>query len=83
MSALEDLFTPLHMVIVLVIVLLIFGPKRLPELGSGIGKSIRGFRDGISGTAAPNEGPEAPTVNQTVVAPADPTSQPPRRNQAV
>ena len=43
-----DLFTPLHMIILLVIVLVIFGPKRLPELGSGLGKAIRGFRDATS-----------------------------------
>lgn len=40
-----DLFTPLHLIIILVIVLVIFGPKRLPELGSGLGKAIRGFRE--------------------------------------
>lgn len=40
-----DLFTPLHLIILLVIVLVIFGPKRLPELGSGLGKAIRGFRE--------------------------------------
>ena len=43
-----DLFTPLHLIILLVIVLVIFGPKRLPELGSGLGKAIRGFREATS-----------------------------------
>lgn len=33
--------------IVLVLVLIIFGPKKLPELGSSLGKSIRGFRKGL------------------------------------
>lgn len=60
----EDLFSPLHLVIVLVIVLLIFGPKRLPELGSGIGKSIRGFRDSLSGESPVTETQTAATVNQ-------------------
>lgn len=46
-----DLFTPLHLIILLAIVLIIFGPKRLPELGSGLGKAIRGFRDATSGDA--------------------------------
>jgi sec-independent protein translocase protein TatA len=45
MCRVGDLFTPLHLIIILVIVLVIFGPKRLPELGSGLGKAIRGFRD--------------------------------------
>lgn len=38
---------PLEIVIVLVIVLIIFGPKRLPELGSSLGQSIREFRSSI------------------------------------
>lgn len=49
MSHVDDLFSPLHLVIVLVIALLIFGPKRLPELGQGLGKSIREFRNATSG----------------------------------
>lgn len=44
-----DLFTPVHLIIVLGIALLVFGPKRLPELGSGLGKSIREFREATSG----------------------------------
>jgi sec-independent protein translocase protein TatA len=40
---------PLEIAIVLVIVLIIFGPKRLPELGRSMGKGIREFRGSISG----------------------------------
>jgi len=40
---------PLELVIVLVIVLLIFGPKRLPGLGRQIGTGMREFKDGITG----------------------------------
>lgn len=36
---------PLQLVIILVIVLILFGAKRLPEIGAGIGKGIRNFRD--------------------------------------
>lgn len=82
----DDLFSPLHLVILLVIVLLIFGPKRLPELGSGIGKSIRGFRDGISGATTTEEAPQAPVVNQAAVptSPADASNQAlPPQNRAV
>ena len=43
-----DLFTPLHLIIVLAILLVIFGPRRLPELGSGLGKAISGFRKATS-----------------------------------
>ncbi len=38
-----------EIIIVLVIVLIIFGPKRLPHLGKSIGQSIRGFKRGVSG----------------------------------
>jgi len=43
----EGLFAPWHIVIVLVIALLVFGPKRLPEMGHSLGKSITGFRQGL------------------------------------
>jgi sec-independent protein translocase protein TatA len=43
---------PMEMVIVLAIVLLIFGPKKLPGLGKAVGKSIREFKDGIKGLNA-------------------------------
>lgn len=39
-----DLFTPVHLVIILAIALLLFGPKRLPEIGQGLGKTLREFR---------------------------------------
>jgi sec-independent protein translocase protein TatA len=40
---------PLEIAIVLVIVLIIFGPKRLPELGRSMGRGIREFRGSVSG----------------------------------
>jgi sec-independent protein translocase protein TatA len=39
----------MHLIIILFIVLIIFGPGRLPELGEGLGKSIRGFKKALSG----------------------------------
>ena len=41
---------PLELVIVLVIALVILGPKRLPEVGKSIGNGMREFKDSISGT---------------------------------
>jgi sec-independent protein translocase protein TatA len=46
---LDNLFTPTHLIIILVIALLIFGPRKLPELGKGLGEGLRGFKDGIKG----------------------------------
>jgi len=40
---------PLEIVVVLIIALIVFGPKRLPELGSSLGRGIREFRDTIGG----------------------------------
>jgi sec-independent protein translocase protein TatA len=44
----EGLFQPMHLLIILAIALVIFGPKRLPELGAGLGKSIREFKKAMS-----------------------------------
>ncbi len=57
-----DLFTPVHLVIILAIALLLFGPKRLPEIGQGLGKTIREFRnamkEGSEQSDAPKPSPE-------------------------
>ncbi len=41
--------TPVEIIIVLVIVLLIFGPKRLPDLGRSLGRGMREFKDSVTG----------------------------------
>ena len=48
-----------ELVIILVIALLIFGPMKLPQIGSGLGKAIRDFRKGVS-----SDDPEDVTKNQ-------------------
>ncbi len=40
----EGLFQPMHLLVIFGIALLVFGPKKLPELGKGIGERIRGFK---------------------------------------
>ena len=44
-----ELFAPGHLLVVLAIAILVFGPKKLPELGKGLGEAIRGFKTSISG----------------------------------
>jgi sec-independent protein translocase protein TatA len=50
---------PLHIAIVLVVVLLLFGAKRLPEMGRSLGSGLRGFKESISGES-PSEPVSAP-----------------------
>ena len=45
----EGLFQPMHLLVIVGIALLMFGPKKLPELGKGIGEGIRGFKSAING----------------------------------
>jgi sec-independent protein translocase protein TatA len=51
----EGLFQPTHLLVILVLCLIIFGPKKLPELGKGLGEGIRGFRDGLKDQSKPAE----------------------------
>ena len=43
----EGLFQPMHLLVILFIALLVFGPKKLPELGKGLGDGIRSFKDSM------------------------------------
>jgi sec-independent protein translocase protein TatA len=45
----EGIFQPMHLLVILGLALLFFGPKRLPDLGKGLGTSIRDFKDALSG----------------------------------
>jgi sec-independent protein translocase protein TatA len=51
----EGLFQPTHLVLILGVALLVFGPKKLPELGKGIGEGIRGFKSAIKESEQPPE----------------------------
>ena len=43
----EGLLQPMHLLVILAIAMVVFGPKKLPELGKGLGEAIRGFKDAI------------------------------------
>jgi len=51
----EGLFQPLHLVVILVIVLIILGPGKLPQLGEGLGKSIRAFKKAMNENDEPKD----------------------------
>ncbi len=54
----EGLFQPMHLILILLIVLIIFGPGKLPELGEGLGKSIKAFKQAMK------EGQDAPPLEK-------------------
>jgi sec-independent protein translocase protein TatA len=68
---------PFHLAILLMILLLVFGAKRLPEMGRSLGTGLRGFKEAINGEhpgelgAAP-AGPTAPTATSAMAAAATP-----------
>jgi len=51
----EGLFQPMHLLVILGIALLVFGPKKLPELGKGLGDGIRGFKSAMKDNEEPSE----------------------------
>jgi sec-independent protein translocase protein TatA len=65
---LEGLFQPMHLLVIAGIALLIFGPKKLPELGKGLGESIRGFKSAMApkdenSSPKPQANDEQPAIN--------------------
>lgn len=44
-----DLLQPMHLLVIGIIVLVLFGGKKLPELGKGLGEGLRGFKEGVKG----------------------------------
>jgi sec-independent protein translocase protein TatA len=57
----EGLFQPMHLLVIFGIALLVFGPKKLPELGKGIGEGIRGFKSAMKEE-------EKPAGTKTIIA---------------
>ena len=45
-----ELFTPTHLIVLAVVAVVLFGGKKLPELGKGLGEGLKGFKDGLKGT---------------------------------
>jgi sec-independent protein translocase protein TatA len=52
----EGIFQPMHLLVILIIVLVIFGPGKLPEVGNSLGKAIRGFKKAMNEEKAPETG---------------------------
>ena len=61
-----ELLQPTHLIVVLIIALLVFGPSKLPELGKGLGEAIKGFKSGLRDSEPPAPKPaEAGTTAET------------------
>ena len=68
-----ELFQPMHLLLILVIALLLFGPGKLPQIAANMGKSIREFKSALS---APDEVKVAAPQQQAEAQPAQPAAQP-------
>lgn len=51
----EGLFQPMHLLLILLIAMVLFGGKKLPELGKGLGQAIRGFRTAMHEGETPDD----------------------------
>ncbi len=69
---------PIHLLFLLVIVLLIFGAKRLPEMGRSLGAGLRGFKESVSGETHDRSAAELAPLSATRISadPADPAGDP-------
>jgi sec-independent protein translocase protein TatA len=73
----EGLFQPMHLLVIFFIALLVFGPKKLPELGKGIGEGIRALKDSMKeGAAGAAEPAATATAEAKSTAPADVSNRP-------
>jgi sec-independent protein translocase protein TatA len=66
--------SPWHIAIFAIVVLVVFGPKRLPEMGRSLGKGMREFKDSISGQPATTTDTAAGTPALMVEASTEPSS---------
>jgi sec-independent protein translocase protein TatA len=66
---------PFELIVVLVILLVIFGPKRLPGLGKSLGTGMREFKDSISGKSKDDDEAERPALTAAEPATPDPAAR--------
>jgi sec-independent protein translocase protein TatA len=69
-------------IVVLVVVLLIFGPKRLPLLGRSLGQGLREFKDSITGDSSRDDADERPALTPTSATEPAAAAQMPERESA-
>ena len=67
---------PIHLLLVLVVLLLVFGAKRLPEMGRSLGHGLRGFKDAVSGESIVQHLDPAPAAPVAAMSDTTPTEAP-------
>jgi sec-independent protein translocase protein TatA len=69
---LDRLLQPEHLIVILLIALLIFGPTKLPGLGKGLGEAFRGFKEGIKGGGDSSDAKQDNTAKSESATPVQP-----------
>ena len=62
----EGLLQPTHLLIILAVAVFVFGPKKLPELGQGLGKGIRSFKDSMKAATEEPEKLDNPPASRPI-----------------
>jgi sec-independent protein translocase protein TatA len=75
-----DLLQPWHLIVLAVVAFLLFGAKRLPELGKGLGEGLKGFKEGIRGISDPPSPPPVQNVQQSAPPPPPTTPVEPKQS---
>jgi sec-independent protein translocase protein TatA len=74
-----NILSPTHLLLVLAVALIVLGPKRLPEVGRGLGSAIRDFKGSLSGADLTDERPALESLSERrapVASPPDPSAAP-------
>ncbi len=71
---LENLFKPMHLLVIFFIIVLIYGPRKLGDLGKGLGEGIRNFKSSMNEGTTPKTEPTT-TTTATTTTPTTPTEE--------
>ena len=77
-----NVLQPTHLLVILIVALLILGPKRLPGAGRALGQGLREFKSSITGESTDSEAEERPGMTQAVPADASTANAAPEREPA-